>query len=94
MSEVELSSQEELSTRDGYGRWAEIYDVEDNPLIVLEERDLAGLAVAMLASFGLALFLGLQASTSGAWCPAGSRVALHPLLGWPGGSGGHGRVDL
>lgn len=26
-----------LSTRDGYDRWAEIYDSEDNPLIVLEE---------------------------------------------------------
>ena len=27
-----------LGTRDGYDRWAEIYDDEDNPLIRLEER--------------------------------------------------------
>ena len=26
-----------LSTREGYDRWAEIYDVEQNPLISLEE---------------------------------------------------------
>lgn len=42
-----------LSTREGYDRWSEIYDVEDNPLIALEEPrvafllgDVAGLAVA------------------------------------------------
>ena len=44
-----------LSTRDGYDRWAEIYDDEDNPLIRLEERclpaalgDLRGLLVVDL----------------------------------------------
>lgn len=26
-----------LSTREGYDRWAEIYDVDDNPLVALEE---------------------------------------------------------
>jgi ubiquinone/menaquinone biosynthesis C-methylase UbiE len=31
-----------LATRDGYDRWAEIYDDEDNPLIRLEERFLPG----------------------------------------------------
>jgi malonyl-CoA O-methyltransferase len=31
-----------LPTRDGYDRWAEIYDDEDNPLIRLEERFLPG----------------------------------------------------
>lgn len=34
---------EDLATRDGYDRWAEIYDGEDNPLIRLEERVLPGL---------------------------------------------------
>jgi malonyl-CoA O-methyltransferase len=32
-----LSDVEILPVRDGYDRWAEIYDEEDNPLIVLEE---------------------------------------------------------
>jgi len=34
---------EHLSTREGYDRWSEIYDEEDNPLIVLEERYLPDL---------------------------------------------------
>jgi ubiquinone/menaquinone biosynthesis C-methylase UbiE len=34
---------EHLSTREGYDRWAMIYDDEDNPLIMLEERHLPGL---------------------------------------------------
>jgi ubiquinone/menaquinone biosynthesis C-methylase UbiE len=34
---------EDLATRDGYDRWAEIYDGEDNPLILLEQRALPGL---------------------------------------------------
>ena len=34
---------ENLSTKEGYDRWATIYDDEDNPLIVLEERYLPGL---------------------------------------------------
>ncbi len=34
---------EHLSTKEGYNRWATIYDDEDNPLIVLEERHLPGL---------------------------------------------------
>jgi malonyl-CoA O-methyltransferase len=53
MSKVDPSAREELSTRDGYDRWAEIYDVEDNPLIALEEPhvaqllgDVKGLAIA------------------------------------------------
>ena len=39
------SAVDVLPTRDGYDRWAEIYDDEDNPLIVLEEpvvRELLG----------------------------------------------------
>jgi malonyl-CoA O-methyltransferase len=42
-----------VPTRAGYDRWAEFYDAEDNPLVLLEERqigplvgDVAGLAVA------------------------------------------------
>jgi len=42
-----------VPTRAGYDHWAEVYDGEDNPLVLLEERhigplvgDLAGLAVA------------------------------------------------
>src|SRR5437899_3527724 len=34
---------EHLSTREGYDRWAMIYDDEDNPLIMLEERHLPDL---------------------------------------------------
>jgi ubiquinone/menaquinone biosynthesis C-methylase UbiE len=34
---------EHLPTREGYDRWATIYDDEDNPLIVLEERYLLDL---------------------------------------------------
>lgn len=48
---------EHLSTRDGYDRWAEIYDDEDNPLITLEDvhlpgrlGDVAGLDVIDLGS--------------------------------------------
>src|ERR1017187_8593218 len=42
-----------LSTKDGYDRWAEIYDGDDNPLVALEEPwvdkligDVNGLKVA------------------------------------------------
>lgn len=34
---------ERLSTRDGYDRWSEIYDTEDNALIALEETHLPAL---------------------------------------------------
>ena len=36
-----------LPTRDGYDRWAAIYDVEDNPLIAMEEPVLARLLGAV-----------------------------------------------
>jgi malonyl-CoA O-methyltransferase len=36
-------TQEVVPTRPGYDRWAEIYDAEDNPLVLLEERYFAGL---------------------------------------------------
>src|SRR5207245_3136111 len=42
-----------VDTRAGYDRWAEVYDAEDNPLVLLEEehiapllRGMAGLTVA------------------------------------------------
>jgi malonyl-CoA O-methyltransferase len=38
-----LSDVEILPVRDGYDRWAEIYDEEDNPLIALEEPRVAEL---------------------------------------------------
>jgi malonyl-CoA O-methyltransferase len=51
--EAELSALDATSTRAGYDRWAEVYDTEDNPLVLLEEQhigallgDVAGLAVA------------------------------------------------
>ena len=44
---------EVVPTRDGYDRWAEVYDEDDNPLVLLEEGfigslmgDVSGLAVA------------------------------------------------
>jgi malonyl-CoA O-methyltransferase len=49
----DLAATEALPTRAGYDRWAEVYDVEDNPLVALEEQHIApfldgasGLAVA------------------------------------------------
>ncbi len=45
-----------LPTRDGYDRWAEIYDVEDNPLIALEQprvdEQLGGVAGRAIADIG------------------------------------------
>ncbi len=50
---AESNAIDHLSTQEGYDRWSEIYDTEDNPLIALEEPrvaellgDLVGLAVA------------------------------------------------
>jgi malonyl-CoA O-methyltransferase len=47
------AGMEIVPTRAGYDRWAELYDGEDNPLVLLEERyigslvgDIAGLALA------------------------------------------------
>lgn len=37
------TTPEHVSTREGYDRWAEIYDAEDNPLIALEEPLIASL---------------------------------------------------
>ena len=45
MSEVPLADGDAapvqwLSAREGYDRWAEVYDTDGNPLIALEERHL------------------------------------------------------
>jgi len=55
-SQTSSAKQDDLklvSTRDGYNRWAEVYDGEDNPLVLLEEEhirsligDVKGLKVA------------------------------------------------
>jgi ubiquinone/menaquinone biosynthesis C-methylase UbiE len=53
LPEVAATSHQVVPTEAGYDRWAEIYDNDDNPLILLEEQqigpligDVAGLAVA------------------------------------------------
>jgi predicted enzyme related to lactoylglutathione lyase len=43
IEEKRVESIELLSTREGYDRWATIYDDEVNPLIMLEEQHLPGL---------------------------------------------------
>src|SRR6267154_6180862 len=52
-SSTETSDMDVVPTQAGYDRWAELYDAEDNPLVLLEEQhigtligDVAGLAVA------------------------------------------------
>jgi len=49
----EMSAADVVPTEIGYNRWAEVYDAEDNPLVLLEERqitpligEVAGLALA------------------------------------------------
>jgi malonyl-CoA O-methyltransferase len=41
--ETQIGGIEYLSTRDGYDRWATIYDTEQNPLVALEEPHVDGL---------------------------------------------------
>ena len=50
---IQTTHADEVPTREGYDRWAEIYDDEDNALIALEERllppllgDVRGLSIA------------------------------------------------
>ncbi len=38
-----MPDSKDLPTREGYDRWAEIYDGEDNPLVMLEEDRMQGL---------------------------------------------------
>jgi ubiquinone/menaquinone biosynthesis C-methylase UbiE len=68
-----MGGMEIVPTRAGYDRWAEFYDGEDNPLVLLEERhirpligDVAGLAVA-----DIGCGTGRQALQ---WAAAGAQV--------------------
>ena len=69
----ETGDIEILPTQAGYDRWAEFYDGEDNPLVLLEERHLAPLAgeVAGLAVADIGCGTGRHALRLAA---AGARV--------------------
>ena len=62
-----------VPTRAVYDRWAEFYDEEDNPLVLLEEKHLAPLAgdVAGLAVADIGCGTGRHALR---WAAAGARV--------------------
>ena len=62
-----------VPTRAGYDRWAEFYDDEDNPLVLLEERHISLLAgdVAGLAVADIGCGTGRHALR---WAAAGARV--------------------
>jgi malonyl-CoA O-methyltransferase len=62
-----------VPTRAGYDRWAEVYDDEDNPLVLLEERHIAPLAgkVAGLTLADIGCGTGRHALR---WAAAGARV--------------------
>jgi malonyl-CoA O-methyltransferase len=64
---------EVVPTRDGYDRWAEFYDGEDNPLVLLEERHIGSLAGAVtgLAVADIGCGTGRHALR---WAAAGARV--------------------
>jgi malonyl-CoA O-methyltransferase len=62
-----------VPTQAGYDRWAEFYDDDDNPLVLLEEQHLAPLAgdVAGLAVADIGCGTGRHALR---WAAAGARV--------------------
>jgi ubiquinone/menaquinone biosynthesis C-methylase UbiE len=64
---------EVVPTRTGYDRWAEVYDHEDNPLVLLEERRIGSLIgpVAGLAVADIGCGTGRHALR---WAAAGARV--------------------
>jgi ubiquinone/menaquinone biosynthesis C-methylase UbiE len=64
---------EVVPTRAGYDRWAEIYDDEDNPLVLLEEQHIGPLVgeVAGLAVADIGCGTGRHALR---WAAAGARV--------------------
>jgi malonyl-CoA O-methyltransferase len=55
-SDAERFAGEKLPTQAGYDRWAEVYDTEDNPLVLLESQHFApwlqGLAGCRVADIG------------------------------------------
>jgi malonyl-CoA O-methyltransferase len=64
---------EVVPTQAGYDRWAEVYDGEDNPLVLLEEMHIGPLAgkVAGLAVADIGCGTGRHALR---WAAAGARV--------------------
>jgi ubiquinone/menaquinone biosynthesis C-methylase UbiE len=64
---------EVVPTQSGYDRWAEFYDGEDNPLVLLEEQHLGALAgdVVGLAAADIGCGTGRHATR---WAVAGARV--------------------
>jgi len=69
----EPAGMEIVPTRAGYDRWAEVYDEEDNPLVMLEERYLGRLVgkVAGLRVADIGCGTGRHALR---WAAAGARV--------------------
>jgi ubiquinone/menaquinone biosynthesis C-methylase UbiE len=67
------SDMEIVPTQTGYDRWAEFYDREDNPLVLLEEQHIGPLAgqVAGLAVADVGCGTGRHALQ---WAAAGARV--------------------
>jgi ubiquinone/menaquinone biosynthesis C-methylase UbiE len=70
---LETGGMEIVPTRAGYDRWAEFYDEEDNPLVLLEERHIGPLVgnVAGLAVADIGCGTGRHALQ---WAAAGARV--------------------
>jgi ubiquinone/menaquinone biosynthesis C-methylase UbiE len=69
----EADGMEIVPTRAGYDRWAEFYDEEDNPLVLLEERHIGPLAGAVtgLAVADVGCGTGRHALQ---WAATGARV--------------------
>jgi len=67
------ADMEIVPTRAGYDRWAEVYDGEDNPLVLLEESHISSLAgeVAGLAVADIGCGTGRHALR---WAAAGARI--------------------
>jgi malonyl-CoA O-methyltransferase len=69
----ETGGMEIVPTRAGYNRWAEVYDGEDNPLVLLEEKQIGPLVgdVAGRAVADIGCGTGRHALR---WAAAGARV--------------------
>jgi ubiquinone/menaquinone biosynthesis C-methylase UbiE len=85
-----------LSTRDGYDRWASIYDGEDNPLVALEQPrvaqllgDVTGLAVADIGCGTGRHALRLAAAGARVTAIDFSKEMLDKARGKPGAAGVH-----
>ncbi|PWU15904.1 MAG: class I SAM-dependent methyltransferase [Verrucomicrobia bacterium] len=73
MTQQEPISMDIIPTQEGYDRWAEFYDGDDNPLVLLEERYLSALAgnVSGLDVADIGCGTGRHAIR---WAAAGARV--------------------